>query len=303
VLTVLFPILALALSFGARRQTAFVLVIFFCIPFLVMNNRRKLLQLTGVVVLGTVLGLLYSITPTITTYTQFGWISDEQVGRLSLDTNEITAIAIRADGTAVRCKTDGHRITTNSGELVCFSVTVIKKSISFKEVLNQAPIQTLDELEEKRELNRLNAQTALAKTNCTKYSQASIDNLICNAKEFPYRITAFLIRPLPIVDSGSLSNNLASAENLLWILLLISFTYSLSILFQKRIKLEIVIPTTLFILFFSTLAALYEGNLGTAFRHKSTILWALLLVIAVGVEGVWRKPEEDSQEENPRYSS
>jgi hypothetical protein len=32
---------------------------------------------------------------------------------------------------------------------------------------------------------------------------------------------------------------------------------------------------------FSVAASLYEGNLGTAFRHKSTILWVVALSLIV----------------------
>jgi hypothetical protein len=36
-----------------------------------------------------------------------------------------------------------------------------------------------------------------------------------------------------------------------------------------------------YIITFSTAASLYEGNLGTAFRHKSSILWALVLGLLI----------------------
>jgi hypothetical protein len=211
------------------------------------------------------------------------------------ETKSPAPVATRTDGTVAICEKEGDRISTTSGELVCGSKTVTKKQILVSEVANQAPIQTLDDFENNREANRLDAQTALSETNCTNYSQLSIQNLTCNAKEFPYRATAFLIRPLPLIDSGSLSNTLASAENLIWILLLFGFVYFLRVSFQNRFKLEVVIPTTLFIVFFSSLAALYEGNLGTAFRHKSTILWGLLLVITIGINSNWRKSEEERQ--------
>jgi hypothetical protein len=36
-----------------------------------------------------------------------------------------------------------------------------------------------------------------------------------------------------------------------------------------------------YIITFSTAASLYEGNLGSAFRHKSSILWALALGLLI----------------------
>ena len=42
----------------------------------------------------------------------------------------------------------------------------------------------------------------------------------------------------------------------------------------------IILGLSIFTITFSTLASIYEGNLGTAFRHKSTILWALVVSIS-----------------------
>jgi hypothetical protein len=302
-LAITLPILTLMLSFGARRQTAFVFVVFFCLVILVMSRRRNVLSLTGVILLGTVLGLGFSTTPKTAASVQFAWVPVEQLAQANKVTYSPAPVISRTDGTVVVCEKEGIRIATVSGEFVCISKIFTKGQISLLATIQQVPIMTLDSLENKREGNRVGAQTAFSETNCTNYSQLSIQNLTCNAKEFPYRATAFLVRPLPLIDSGSLSNNLASAENLIWTLLLVSFGYFLRVSFQNRLKLEVVIPTTLFIVFFSSLAALYEGNLGTAFRHKSTILWGLLLVITIGINSNWRKFEEERQEENPRHAS
>jgi hypothetical protein len=302
-LAISLPILTLTLSFGARRQTAFIFVVFFCLVILVMSRRRNVLSLTGVILLGTILGLGFSTTPSTKVSVQFAWVQVEQLAQANKVTYSPTPVIRRTDGTVAVCEKEGIRITTISGEFVCISNIFTKSQTSLLEIVKQAPVLTLDSLENKREGNRVGAQTALAETKCTSYSQLSIQNLTCNAKEFPYKATAFLLRPLPLIDSGSLSNNLASVENLIWILLLVSFVYFLRVSFQNRFRLEVVIPTTFFIVFFSSLAALYEGNLGTAFRHKSSILWSLLLVIAIGINSNWRKSEEEPQEDNPRYAS
>lgn len=302
ILAILFPILTITLSFGARRQTAFVFVVFFCISLLIMSRRRNLVSLTSVLLVGSALGLFYSTSPASLTTTQYAWISLNQTVS---QTQTTLRTEVKLNGVLYICnkETEGNRILAISGELVCNPIKLSKTMISLSEIAKQAPIQTLDTLEYKREGNRLDAQTALAKTTCVNYSQLSTKNIICNAKEFPYRIAAFLIRPLPIMDSGSLSNNLASIENLIWIILILGFVYFLKVSMQNRLNLEVVIPTTVFILLFSTLAALYEGNLGTAFRHKSTILWGLLLVISIGIDRNWRKFEEESQNRKPRHSS
>ena len=36
-----------------------------------------------------------------------------------------------------------------------------------------------------------------------------------------------------------------------------------------------------YVILFASAAALVEGNLGTAFRHKSTILWPLIFILII----------------------
>lgn len=297
------PILTLTLSFGGRRQTAFVFVFFFCFSILFLSRGRNFFRLASVILLGTFLGLLYSTTPTTTVTEKYVLVPVPQGNGATIDAESLSTLQLKNDGTVARCEKEGDLIKINSVEMVCVISATVRNKVLIAELAKQSPVKTLDLFEARREVNRVGAQTALSETNCTKYYQLTIQNITCNAKEFPYRITAFLTRPLPIIDMGSKLNNFAAFENLIWILLLIGFVYSLSVSIQRRFKLEIIIPTSLFIFFFSSLAALYEGNLGTAFRHKSTILWGLLLVIAIGIDSSWRQSEEERQEEKPRYAS
>ena len=39
-------------------------------------------------------------------------------------------------------------------------------------------------------------------------------------------------------------------------------------------------PSLLFMSFYTVAAGAYEGNMGTAFRHKSLILWVVILLLA-----------------------
>jgi len=221
------------LSFGARPQTAIVFVFFFCISLLYMSRKNNFFFMSVVMISGTFLGLLFSMTPT----------------------------------TPVK--------TTHDSKVVITSSPVIADFVA------NLPLKNLDELEEKREANRVGAQTQILETKCTAFTSPSLQNLKCNLVEIPYRLLSILFRPLPFIDVGSLSNNLASAENIVWIFLFSIFAYSFVVSLRQRIKLHLTIPTAIFVVAFATLSALYEGNLGTAFRHKSTILWGLILVATV----------------------
>jgi hypothetical protein len=108
-----------------------------------------------------------------------------------------------------------------------------------------------------------------------------VQTALCNLRELTYRLPAVLFRPFPIIDSGSPFSNFAGVENLLWLGL---FSYAVFVALRRSLtkvaKFQ-VIWLYLYIITFSTALALYEGNLGTAYRHKSSILWALALGLII----------------------
>ncbi len=103
--------------------------------------------------------------------------------------------------------------------------------------------------------------------------------------------TTFLVRPIIGLDVTSHSSLFAAVENLLWS---IGFVFALySIVKKKRIPfIRPLLPSVVFFVLYSVAAGSYEGNLGTAFRHKSVILWVVLLLIFALV---WTKPDTMSR--------
>jgi uncharacterized membrane protein YoaK (UPF0700 family) len=51
-------------------------------------------------------------------------------------------------------------------------------------------------------------------------------------------------------------------------------------------------PSLLFASIYSITAGAYEGNMGTAFRHKSLILWVVLLLIASTIVATQQRKAE-----------
>ena len=96
---------------------------------------------------------------------------------------------------------------------------------------------------------------------------------------FHLRLSAFLFRPFPIIDRGSLFLTAAGIENIVWLLMFLSIVIFLFRLNLRSHSIFPILSILLFIIFFSIATALYEGNLGTAFRHKSTIQSPLILLI------------------------
>lgn len=111
------------------------------------------------------------------------------------------------------------------------------------------------------------------------------DTYFCIAWRAPYMISTFLLRPIVGVDVTSTSSLLAALENLIWISF---FVIILFLIIKKRcISFQrSLLPPIVFFVFYVSGASAYQGNMGTGFRHKSLILWVVLLMI-FGL--AWRK--------------
>ena len=168
------------------------------------------------------------------------------------------------------------------GKYECALKIVEKKEFSSQQITQQAPSKNIDIIEYKRTVNRLDAATALPPTHCSIQSGISLQRITCNVAELPYRLMSFLIRPIIIKDSGSSSNNLAATENVFWVVMILLFVAGAYLGIRSSKLRPISVSAFVFASTYSALASLYEGNLGTAFRHKSSILWCLLLIIGIG---------------------
>lgn len=234
-------VLSLVLSYGARRETAFVFtVVLFLLSFYLLLTRKAIVPIFALII-GLFLGHTFTLTP-------------------SPDRDTNSTLPILAES-------------------------------PLQSISNQ--LLTIKILEYKRNVNRLDAQSALPESKCQKVESAQLNVILCNISELPYRLFAFLFRPLPILDSGSLSLTLAGIENIFWIAFLsyVIFLYSTFMRYSGSQRTLLITLGTYFALF-STAAALYEGNLGTAFRHKSTLLWVCVSVIYIS--SINRESRKDS---------
>ncbi len=95
-------------------------------------------------------------------------------------------------------------------------------------------------------------------------------------------VATFLFRPLIGIDTTSTSSLLAAIENIAW---LGAFIFIVILLIRKR-RLAFIgplAPSLIFFMLYCVGAGSYEGNMGTAFRHKSLILWVILLLLASAI--------------------
>ena len=185
----------------------------------------------------------------------------------------------RNESASAKCTQENQIVQLDGKEFRC-------KTSKTYQVIERSPTETLRNeiltaqiLEYKRNVNALYAKSALPTSTCQN-STRDISSLIkCNLDELPYRLFAFLFRPIIFLDQGSTTLTFAALENLGWMILV---PLSIWVSLRKQEKtLDKLINVSLasYVLVFASAAALYEGNLGTAFRHKSTILWPLIFIL------------------------
>lgn len=183
-----------------------------------------------------------------------------------------------------------------------FVVVAMTCAMSFTSMsiqTNEFIVGQITSIPDKQEANQANASSAIQTLTCPFEDKSETNKMACLIWRAPYMTTTFLIRPIIGLDVTSRSSLFAAVENLLW---LIGFAFAIySIVKKKKIPfIKPLLPSVVFFVLYSVAAGSYEGNLGTAFRHKSVILWAILLLIFALAwekpEAVSRKPGNDSQE-------
>ena len=103
----------------------------------------------------------------------------------------------------------------------------------------------------------------------------------------PYMTTTFLLRPFIVRDVTSASSAFAAIENLIWLLAFVLIAYF--IVKRRGIpRFNQLAPSLIFFALYVVGAGAYEGNMGTAFRHKSLILW---VVLALLLSLLWRNSQ------------
>jgi hypothetical protein len=99
----------------------------------------------------------------------------------------------------------------------------------------------------------------------------------------PRGLVAVTVRPLPWEAAPSVAVKLAKMENVLW-----SLGYVLALIgvvdrWRNRDMLAFPVLATGLVV---GVAAVTQGNLGTAFRHRGQVLWAVALLAVLGLESL-----------------
>jgi len=299
--------------FSSRPQVGWVLgvslLIYFCIKF---RNR-----IARILILSTVIAILLGYTATIavslkinTSYTAVAEKSTTvkplekpttvkplekpttvkplekptTVKPLEKPTNLVRYVA------KTLCKSDGQEVEFNGVKYLCTENTQRETDLKFKNpglvIIDQA-----DAIPFRHQDNKVGAVSAIQTQKCPNNGQSRFDNYFCIAYRAPFTTFTFLFRPMLGSDVRSTSSLFAALENIAW---LGSTIFILAMLVRNR-KLAFfgpLVPSLVFFSIYSVAAGAYEGNMGTAFRHKSLILWVVLLLLASTIVATQQRKAE-----------
>ena len=127
--------------------------------------------------------------------------------------------------------------------------------------------------------NQVGAASAIRTIHCPFNKDLDLQSYLCIAWRAPFTTYTFLFRPMLGADVTSTSSIFAATENIFWL----SSVLFVVIMFMRNRRLAFfsaLAPSLVFMSIYSVAAGAYEGNMGTAFRHKSLILWVVILLLA-----------------------
>ena len=280
---VLFAPLMLMFAFGSRPETALLFAICAFIFSLIIAWKIRNYSILFVICTGFLLGQAFTTTPTVRSNESL--VAVAFMGAETKSPQPAPVAETKSPQPEVKpeltkkCAYENQVLVEKNGKFICKKLK--QYSIVERDPIAEAKTQFLKTqiLEYKRNVNRLEARSALPESSCQFNFNGMLERISCSVSELPFRLPTFLVRPFPVIDSGSEFLNFAGIENVLWFFLICSTV--LRVLQRARTEKSCMVISFLFTYFisFSLAAALYEGNLGTAFRHKSTILWPLILIL------------------------
>jgi hypothetical protein len=258
-------------TFSSRPQVGWVLVVAILI-YSLFNLRNKTTYLLLISVL-TGLFAGYLATTSLAIVTRDVYVAKNK-STISINASKL------CDGNRTKVEYKGKiYVCVKSGTLT----NRVRTSNIADVVFNQVEL-----LPGKQSVNQVGATSMIERLTCPWAESSELGKYGCLAFRAPYMTLTFLFRPLPFVDTTSLASTFAACENVLWIFMFVVIIRRIFAL--KRIPFfKELAPAIVFFILYVVGAGSYEGNMGTAFRHKSLILWVLLLLIFALTS---RKPDE-----------
>ena len=258
-------LLAIPLVFSSRPQVGWVVGVTLLTYFFTKVRARAGQILIPITLIGIVLG--YVIT------TPFSFESNETFTAYSL------THTIKNDFVAKElCKIDQERINFQDVMYKCSKVVDKKAFVGLK----NPGIVLIDQVEaipQRSEGNKVGAASAIKTQACPITDESRAQKYLCITYMAPYTTFTFLFRPMLGADVTSSSSLFAAIENIFWLAALL-FVIFMFIRNRRLAFFGALAPSLIFFTLYIVGAGAYEGNMGTGFRHKSLILWVVILLLA-----------------------
>jgi hypothetical protein len=263
-------------SFSARPQTALLFSIFIMILGILVTIRKKALSFLLISIFSFIAGNSFASTPEVKSIEKWTTIELSNKSNLQNSEDHENSFSDKSKLAESLCDFPLQVIESAGKEFQCILMKEYRKPL-LPPLVSLPTNVDVSMLEERRNLNRVGASSALAPSLCSK-SVNEFASIRCNLLEIPYRLSAFLLRPFPLIDQGSSFLFLAGMENVIWLFLYLITLFKMAQVRRWSHLKEYVLSFASFLILFSTAASLYEGNMGTAFRHKSTLIGHLVLL-------------------------
>jgi hypothetical protein len=188
------------------------------------------------------------------------------------------------------CTEEGQILLVEGVSYNCTNRSTKRSSVGVKS-LGDSVLEQVDEISGKHKLNQVGAASVIRTIACPVSENTRFDKYFCMAYRAPYTTSVFLFRPMLGVDVTSSSSLFAALENIFWLGAAL-FVVVMLIRNRRLAFFGALAPSLLFFSLYSVAAGSYEGNMGTAFRHKSLILWVVILLVASTIVATQQRKTE-----------
>ena len=250
--------ISITLLFNTRPQVAWVLTVTILLFLIFSTKRRVSLALALLTLISSGVGYASVVVQKQDVYALVATDGSATDGSACQDSNQIIVL----QGKEYKCKKTGTK--RNLSDLQNPGAIIVEETIA---------------IPDRHKGNQVAAASAIQTLPCPVTEERETDKYFCLAWRSPYMAATFLFRPLIGIDTTSTSSLIAAIENIAW---LGAFLFII-IMFIKKRRLAFIgplAPSLIFFVLYCVGAGSYEGNMGTAFRHKSLILWVILLLVA-----------------------
>ena len=250
--------ISITLLFNTRPQVGWVLTVTILFFLIFSTKRRVSLTLAILTLISSGVGYASVVVQ-----------KDDVFGLVATDGSA-------TDGSA--CKDSNQIIVLQGREYKC-TKTGTRRDLSDLRNPGEIIVEETIAIPDRHKGNQVAAASAIQTLPCPVTEERETDKYFCLAWRSPYMVATFLFRPLIGIDTTSTSSLIAAVENIAW---LGAFIFIIIMIIKKRRFAFIgpILPSLIFFILYCVGAGSYEGNMGTAFRHKSLILWVILLLVA-----------------------